>query len=134
MRPDFMTAQRWLASTVIVAGMTGVGLALADANTPLRMPLVLLFLVAVPTMAAAGLLRGLDTFGRIFAAFTATVVINVLVGVIMLEAGVWSPDAALVVVVVITALLWAVQLPPVRRRASRYAPVWRAAVRHLERL
>ena len=134
MRPGSVTAQRWLACTVIVAGVTGIGLELADASTPLRMPLVLLFLVAVPTMAVAGLLRGLDTFGRVFAAFTATVVINVLVGVTLLEAGVWSPDAALVVVALITALIGAVQLPPARRRASRYAPAWRAAVRRLERL
>jgi len=134
MRPGSVTAQRWLACTVIVAGVTGIGLELADANTPLRMPLVLLFLAAVPTMAVARPLRGLDTVARILVASAATVIINVLVAVTMLEAGVWSPDAALVVVVVITALIGAVQLPPVRRRASRYAPTWRAAVRRLERL
>jgi hypothetical protein len=134
MRPGSMTAQRSLACAVTVAGVTGVGLALAGADTPLRTPLVLLFLVAVPTMAAAGLLRGLDTFGRIFAAFTAMVVINALVAAIMLEAGIWSPDGGLVVVVVITTLIGTVQLPPVRRWASRYAPAWRAIVRRLERL
>lgn len=129
-----MTARRWLACAVIAAGLAGVGLALADADTPLRTWLVLLFLVAVPTMAAAGLLRGLLTFGRIFAACTATVVINVLVAATMLAAGTWSPDGGLVTVVLITALMGAVQLPPVRRRASRHAPAWRAAVRRLERL
>jgi hypothetical protein len=128
-----MTAQRWLACAVIVAGVAGVGLALADAGTPLRTPLVLLFLVAVPTMAASGLLRGLDTFGRIFAAFSATVVINALVAATMLEAGIWSPDGGLIAVVTITALMGAVQLPLVRRRASRHAPAWRAIVRRLER-
>jgi hypothetical protein len=129
-----MTAQRWLACAVTVAGVTGVGLALADADTPLRMLLVLLFLVAVPTMAAAGLLRGLDTFGRIFAAFTATVVINAMVAAIMLTTGIWSPDGGLVVIVVITAFIGAIQLPPVRRWASRYAPTWRAIIRRLEHL
>jgi len=132
MRPGSLTVQRSLACAVTAAGLTGVGLALAGANTPLRTPLVLLFLAAVPTMAVAGLLRGLDTFGRIFAAFTATVVINVMVAETMLAAAIWSPDAGLVVVVVITALIGAVQLPPVRRRASRYAPAWRAIVRRLE--
>lgn len=134
MRPGSMTAQRSLACAVTVAGVTGVGLALADADTPLRMLLVLLFLVAVPTMAVAGLLRGLDTFGRIFAAFTATVVINALVAAIMLTAGIWSPDGGLVVIVVITACIGAIQLPPVRRWASRYAPTWRVIIRRLERL
>ena len=129
MRSGSMTAQLW-----IVAGMTGVGLALAGADTPLRTLLALTFLVAAPTMAVAGLLRGLDTYGRIFVAFIATAAIDTLVGVVMLEAGVWSPDAAFVVVVVITALIGAAQLPPVRRRASRYAPTLRAAVRRLERL
>jgi hypothetical protein len=134
MRPGSMTAQRWLACAVTVAGLAGVGLALADADTLLRTLLVLLFLVAAPTMAVTGLLRGLDTFGRIFAAFTATVVINVLVAAIMLEAGIWSPGGGLVVVVTITALIGVVQLPLVRRWASRYASAWRAIVRRLERL
>jgi hypothetical protein len=129
-----MTAQRWLACAVIAAGMTGVGLTLTDTGTPLRTLLVLLFLVAVPTMAVAGLLRGLDTFGRIFAAFTATVVINSLVAAIMVEAGIWSPDGGLIAVAVITVLIGAVQLPPARSWASRYAPAWRAIVRRLERL
>jgi hypothetical protein len=129
-----MTAQRWLACAVIAAGMTGVGLTLTDTVTPLRTLLVLLFLVAVPTMAVAGLLRGLDTFGRIFAAFTATVVINSLVAAIMVEAGIWSPDGGLIAVAVITVLIGAVQLPPARSWASRYAPAWRAIVRRLERL
>ena len=129
-----MTVQRWLACAVIAAGLTGVALALADASTPLRAPLVLLFLAAVPTMAVAGLLRGLDTFARIFTACIAMVLINVLVAETMLAAGVWSADGGLVVVVVITALIGAVQLPVVRIWASRYAPKWRAAVRRLERM
>jgi hypothetical protein len=129
-----MTVQRWLACAVIAAGLTGVALALADASTPLRAPLVLLFLAAVPTMAVAGLLRSLDTFARIFTACVATVLINVLVAETMLAAGVWSPDGGLVAVVVITALIGAVQLPAVRIWASRYAPKLRAAVRRLERM
>jgi hypothetical protein len=129
-----MTTQRWLACAVIAAGTTGVVLALVGADTPLRAPLVLLFLAAVPTMAVARLLRGLDRPARIFAACAATVVINFLSAETMLAAGIWSPGATLIVVVVITALVGAVQLPAVRRRASHYAPTWRAAIRRLERL
>ena len=134
MRPGPMTARRWLACAVIVAGVTGVGLALADAATPMRTLLVVLFLVAVPTMATAGLLRSLDTYPRIFAAATAMVVMNALVTAIMLEAGIWSPDGGLIVVVIITALIGAIQSPPVRNWAGRHAPAWRAIVRRLERL
>jgi hypothetical protein len=129
-----VTARRLLAGAVIAAGMVGVVLALAGADTPLRAPLVLLFLAVVPTMGVARLLRGLDRPARIFAACAATIVINFLTAEAMLAAGVWSPDATLVVVVVITALIGAVQLPAVRRRTSHYAPTWRAAVRRLERL
>ena len=79
-----MPLQRWLACAVIASGVTGVGLALADARMPLRTPLVLLFLAA----------------------------------------GAWSPDGGLVVVVVITALIEAVQLPSAwythRGRAGTY--------------
>jgi len=60
MRRGSMTAQRWLACAVIASGVTGVGLALADARMPLRTPGVLLLLAAAPTMAVAGLLPGLD--------------------------------------------------------------------------
>jgi hypothetical protein len=129
-----MTVQRWLACAVIAAGLAGVALALADTSTPLRAPLVLLFLVAVPTMAVAGLLRGLDTYARIFAACVATLVINILVAETMLAAGVWSPDGGLVAVVAIIALIGAVQLPAVRIRASRGASKLCAAVRRLERM
>ena len=126
MRLLSMTPQRWLACAVIAAGLAGVALALADTSTPLRAPLVLLFLAAAPAMAVAGLLRGLDTFGRIFAGGAATVVINVLVAETMIAAGAWSPDHGLVAVVVITAVIAAVQLP-LRSRAGRHAPKRRAA-------
>jgi hypothetical protein len=60
MRRGSMTAQRWLACAVIASGMTGVGLALADARMPPRTSVVLAFFATAPTMAVAGLLRGLD--------------------------------------------------------------------------
>ena len=126
MRLLSMTPQRWLACAVIAAGTAGVGLALTHSDLPLRGPLVLLFLAAAPAMAVAGLLRGLDTFGRIFAGCAATVVINVLVAETMIAAGAWSPDHGLVAVVVITAVIAAVQLP-LRSRAGRHAPKRRAA-------
>jgi hypothetical protein len=134
MRPVSLTRLQLLACALIAAGSVGVVLALADARTPLRTPLVLLFLAAAPAVAVAGLLRGLDAFGRIFAACSATIVINVLIAEAMLAAGIWSPKGGLVAVVVITALIGAAQLPLVRSRANRYTLKWRGVIRRLERL
>lgn len=134
MRPGSMIALRCLAGAVIAAGLTGVVLTLAGADSPLRAPLVLLFLAAVPTMAVARLLRGLDGPARILAACAATIVINFLTAETMLAAGVRSPDATLIAVVVITALLGAVRLPGARSRARRDVPARRATARRLERM
>jgi len=62
-------------------------LALAGARMPLRTPVVLLFLAAAPTMAVAGLRRGLDASARIFAACAAAIIINVMVAERMLAPG-----------------------------------------------
>jgi len=132
MRLLSMTPQRWLACAVIAAGMAGVGLTLAHSDLPLRAPLVLLFLAAAPAMAVAGLLRGLDTFGRVFAGAAAAVVINVLVAETMIAAGAWSPDHGLVAVVVITAVLGAARLL-LRTRAGPRAPERPAGVGQVER-
>jgi hypothetical protein len=122
---------RALACAVVVAGLAGVGLALADSGSPLRSPLVLLFLVTAPAMAVAGLLPGLDVAARVFVSCVAMIVINACVAETMLAAGAWSPRTGLVAVVVIAAVLWAVQLPVSRGWLRRYPPAARvvAAVR-----
>jgi hypothetical protein len=99
-----------LAYAVLGAGLCGAGLALAEVTSPLRSPLVLLFLVTAPLLGVFGLLRGLDLFGRIFATGAAMVVINVCVPETMLAAGVWSPRGSLVAIIVISAVLWLAQL------------------------
>ena len=122
---------KWIAWTAVAAGTVGVGLALADANSPLRTPLVILFLAAAPATAVAGLLRGFDPFARIVVAVTAAIVINALVATTMLAAGAGSPKAGLVAIVVITAVCMAVQLPPVRGVAAARLPALRARVRRV---
>jgi hypothetical protein len=112
---------RLLACGIVVAGLAGVVLALAGSGSPFRSPLVLLFLVTAPAMAVAGLLRGLDVVARVFVSCLAMIVINACVAETMLAAGAWSPKAGLLAVVVIAAVLWAVQLPFVRGLARRYA-------------
>jgi hypothetical protein len=123
---------KWIAwAAVVAAGAVGAALALAGASSPLRAPLVILFLVAAPATAVAGLLRGFDTFARVIVAATAAIVINALVATAMLAAGVRSPRAGLVVIVLITAVCMAVQLPPVRHVAAARLRALRATVRRL---
>jgi hypothetical protein len=117
-----MPSRRLLACAIIVAGLVGVGLSLADASSAARSPLVLLFLVTAPAMAVGGLLRGLDTFARIFVAILGAVVIDAGVPETMLTVHLWSPRASLVVIVLITAILGLVQVPEVRSWLS--ANVW----------
>jgi hypothetical protein len=128
-----VTVPRALAWATIGAGLCGAGLALAGANSPLRSPLVLLFLASAPLLAVAELLRGVDPFARILVACAAMVVINAGVAETMLAAGLWSPRAGLIAIMTISALLGLARLPAVRGRARRYAAAVDAAVRRLER-
>jgi hypothetical protein len=125
MRAGFV-APRYLPGALIGAGGIGVILALAGINNAARGPLVLLFLVAAPAMAIAGLLRGLDTAARYIVAVTAAVVINMLVAETMLAAGVWAPRAGLVVIASISAVIGIIGHVAGRRSARRgiVPPEW----------
>ena len=133
MKAGFITAPRALAAAAIAAGLGGAGLALAGASSPLRSPLVLLFLFITPLLAVAGLLRGLDLFARIFVSCAAMVVINVGVAETMLAAGLWSPRGGLVAIMAICAVLGLVQLPAARDQVRRYAAAAGAAISRMER-
>jgi hypothetical protein len=122
------------------AGAVGVILALAGVHSALRTLLVLLFLVVAPTAAIAGLLRGFDGFARVLLACVSTVVLLIIVAMILLSAGLWSPIGELLVVAVITTGCLLAQRPGVRARvaswvAPRWAawvvPRWQALLRHL---
>ncbi len=126
-----MSSTRWLVWAGVAAGAAGVVLALAGVRTPLRAPLVLLFLALAPAVAVAGSLRHLDTLARIVVAGTASVVINFLVAELMLATGTWSPRAGLAVVVAITVVFMAAALPPVRVALRRRLTPWRAAIQRL---
>jgi hypothetical protein len=128
MRAGFV-APRYLRGGLIGAGGVGVILALAGINTMARGPLVLLFLVAAPTLAVAGLLRSLDGGARYIVAVTAAVVINTLVAEAMLAAGAWSPRAGLVVIALVSAIIGVIGQRSARGRigwpgwpAARHAP------------
>jgi hypothetical protein len=116
---------RWLACGMIAAGSSGVVLVLAAIDKPVRGPLVLLFLAAAPAAVVGGLLRGLDTVGRIVVGGAAATAINAVVAETMLASGTWSPPAGLVAVAAICAGGGLFLLPPAwavvasRRRAGR---------------
>ena len=109
---------RTLVCAAIAAGAGGVVLALAGTHSPLRMPLLLLFLAVAPTAAVAGLLRGADKFARLLVAGTASIVFCGLVAVLMLAIGVRSPRAGLVVIVVFSGICLSAQMPFARRIAG----------------
>jgi hypothetical protein len=126
MRAGFV-APRYLRGALIGAGGVGVILALAGITTVARGPLVLLFLVAAPALAVAGLLRGLDAGPRYLVAVTAAIVINMLVAETMLAAGLWSPRAGLVVIALVSAIIGVTGQWSARRGAA--LPRWAGAAR-----
>lgn len=111
----------YLRGAILTAGGVGALLALAGVSTSIRGPLVLLFLVAAPAMAVAGLLPSLDLPARAIVAVTAAIAINVLVAEAMLAAGAWSPRAGLLAIAIISFLIG---LAGLRSRRSRLVPAW----------
>ncbi|MGI9009507.1 MAG: hypothetical protein ACR2FU_25515 [Streptosporangiaceae bacterium] len=96
---------RWLAGGAIAAGLAGAVLAIAGITTPLRVPLVLIFLSAVPALAVASLLPGLDGLAKLVVAGTAAIVIDIGVAEVQLATGTWSPRMGLVAVALISVML-----------------------------
>ncbi len=123
MRAGFV-APRYLRGGLIGAGGVGVILALAGINTVARGPLVLLFLLAAPALAIAGLLRGLDGAAKYIVAVTAAIVINMLVAETMLAAGVWSPPAGLVVIALVSAIIGVIGQRSARGGSARGGIAW----------
>jgi hypothetical protein len=120
-------SSRWLACGAIAAASGGVVLALADVDTPLRGPLILLSLAAAPAVVVAAWLKSLDMFARIVVACAAAIALNALVAETMLALGTWSPRACLVAVLLVCAAGSVLRSRPVRdalishRRAPRSA-------------
>ena len=88
----------------VVAGSLSAILAIADIDTPVRAPLVVIFLLAAPAAAVAGLLDRFDILARLVIAGAAAVVIDFLVAEIMLAAGLWSVPGSIIVIAAITVI------------------------------
>ena len=112
---------RWVAWGVIAAGTAGAILAVADIETPLRAPLVLIFLAVVPAFAVASLLGGIDSFARMVVACSAAIVIDILIAEAMILSGTWSPRTGLVAVALVSAVIAACRPLASRNSQARAA-------------
>ncbi|MFI8534350.1 hypothetical protein ACIGMX_29395 [Streptomyces aquilus] len=106
-----------LAGAATAVGGFGALLALTGADSPLRGPFTLFFLLAAPAVALAVALRGLEPLARVLTALAGSVVVNMLVAQGMLATHRWSYRGGVVAVTTISALL--LLLLWVRRRRGR---------------
>ena len=88
----------------VLAGSVSAILAFADIDTPVRAPLVVIFLLAALAAAVAGQLDRFDVLARLVIAGAAAVVINFLVAEIMLATGLWSVRGSVIVIAAITVI------------------------------
>ncbi|MCL6671314.1 MULTISPECIES: hypothetical protein [Streptomyces] len=94
-----------LAGAATAVGGFGALLALVDAESPLRGPCTLFFLLAAPATAVWAALRGLEPFGRLLTAVAGAVVLDMLVAQGMLAVHRWSWRGGIIAVTVISCLL-----------------------------
>ncbi|MGI5199275.1 hypothetical protein ACQEVY_37520 [Streptomyces sp. CA-288835] len=106
-----------LAGAAAAIAGVGAALALTDADSPLRAPFTLFFLLAAPGTAVAASLRGLEPFGRIVASLSAAVAVNILVAQAMLAVHRWSVEGGIAVVTALSSLMLLLVL--VRRLRGR---------------
>jgi len=106
---------------VLAAGAAGAALAIAGIGSPLRAPLVLVFLLAVPALAVDAWLPGFGTLARAVVAGTAAIVVDTLAAGVMVVSGGWSPRAGVVAVALVSLLIAAAATAYRRSRAVRTA-------------
>lgn len=108
-----------LAGAATAVACCGALLALVDSDSYLRGPFTLFFLLAAPTAAIAGALRGLDPFGRVVTAVAGSVVVNMVVAQGMLALHHWSVRGGVVAVTAFSVLV--LLMVVLRRRGGRAA-------------
>ena len=109
-----------LAGVAVAVAATGALLALVGADSPLRGPFTLFFLLAAPGAAIGTALRGLEPFGRAVTSIAGAIALNLLVAQGMLATHSWSVRGGVVAVAAISSLvLLLVLLPRVRGRTER---------------
>ncbi|OIJ86341.1 hypothetical protein [Streptomyces colonosanans] len=106
-----------LTGAAVVVATAGAILALSDADSPLRGPFTLFFLLAAPAMAIGAALRELDPFARTVVSVAGAITIDLLVAQGMLAVHRWSVRGGIVAVTVISSLVLLLVL--VRRQRGR---------------
>lgn len=119
MTPARLRYSRAITAAVLAAGSVGVVLTAANVSSPIRAPLVLLFLAVAPAAAVLPLLGRFDLLARLVIAGATAVAVNFLVAEIMLAAGLWSPRGGAAAVAVLTAAAAAARLTAIRVRRAR---------------
>jgi hypothetical protein len=94
-----------LAGAATAIAGVGAVLALIDADSPLRAPFTLFFLLAAPAAAVAAALRNLEPFGRVLASLSAAVAVNLLVAQGMLAVHRWSVPGGIAAVAALSSLI-----------------------------
>jgi hypothetical protein len=114
------TLSRWVIGVVLAAAMAGAVVAVADVQTPARLPLALVFL-ALPGFAVASLFGGIDALGRVVIAGSAALVIDMAIAESMIATGTWSPRLGIALVALVSVVIAATRPLIARWSASRPA-------------
>jgi hypothetical protein len=96
---------RWVIGVVIAAALAGAVLAAADVQTPARVPLALLFLLAAPGLAVAALLGGIDALGKVVIAGSAALVIDMAIAESMIATRTWSPRLGIALIALVSVVI-----------------------------
>ena len=108
-----------LAGAAFVVAGVGAILALSGADSPLRGPFTLFFLLAAPASAVGAALRGLEPFPRTVVSVAGAIAIDLLIAQGMLAVHRWSVTGGVIAVPVVSALVLLLVL--VRRQRRRTA-------------
>ncbi|SDH39264.1 hypothetical protein SAMN05421505_11526 [Sinosporangium album] len=98
---------RW---TLALACILGALIALFNIETPLRVILTPLFMVAVPAVGVAGLLRDRDPVASLAVGVAASLVLNVLLAEAMLLFDAWSPRAGVATIAVLGGFMYVLRV------------------------
>ncbi|MFD7294308.1 hypothetical protein ACFV9W_13565 [Streptomyces sp. NPDC059897] len=108
-KPSSSDGSHLLAGAGVVAAGAGLVLVLSHAESPLRGPLALFFLLAAPGAAFAAALRGLDPWARTLASTAGAVAVVMLVAQGMLAVHRWSVTGGVLAVAILSASAFLVQ-------------------------
>ncbi|MFJ8822212.1 hypothetical protein ACIREE_10560 [Streptomyces sp. NPDC102467] len=98
-----------LSGAGVVAGGAGLVLVLSGADSPLRGPLALFFLLAAPSAAFAAALRGFDPWARCLVSAAGAIAVVMLVAQGMLATHHWSIDGGVIAVGALSAVAFLLQ-------------------------